>query len=108
MVKKSFLYISPYILIFIIILNSLINLLGFDFIEKINYFDIVSGILLFIYLILFGQLVDKLFSFQNISISIIFYLFSFFIIDVAILFFIIICHLAKYLFLQILFGYFIF
>tara|TARA_B000000565_G_scaffold41440_1_gene27595 strand:- start:17459 stop:18766 length:1308 start_codon:yes stop_codon:yes gene_type:complete len=61
--------------------------LGFDFIEKINYFDIVSGILLFIYLILFGQLVDKLFSFQNISISIIFYLFSFFIIDVAILFF---------------------
>ncbi len=86
MVKKS-LYISPYILIFIIILNSLINLLGFDFIEKINYFDIVSGILLFIYLILFGQLVDKLFSFQNISISIIFYLFSFFIIDVAILFF---------------------
>lgn len=86
MVKKS-LYISPYILIFIIILNSLINLLGFDFIEKINYFDIVSGILLFIYLILFGQLVDKLFNFQNISISIIFYLFSFFIIDVAILFF---------------------
>ncbi len=86
MVKKS-LYISPYILIFIIILNSLINLLGFDFIEKINYFDIVSGILLFIYLILFGQLVDKLFCFQNISISIIFYLFSFFIIDVAILFF---------------------
>lgn len=86
MVKKS-LYISPYILIFIIILNSLINLLGFDSIEKINYFDIVSGILLFIYLILFGQLVDKLFNFQNISISIIFYLFSFFIIDVAILFF---------------------
>ena len=86
MVKKS-LYISPYILIFIIILNSLINLSGFDFIEKINYFDIVSGILLFIYLILFGQLVDKLFNFQNISISIIFYLFSFFIIDIAILFF---------------------
>ena len=86
MVKKS-LFISPYILIFIIILNSLINLWGFDFIEKINYFDIVSGILLFIYLILFGQLVDKLFNFQNISISIIFYLFSFFIIDVAILFF---------------------
>ena len=86
MVKKS-LYISPYILIFIIILNSLINLSGFDFIEKINYFDIVSGILLFIYLILFGQLVDKLFNFQNISISIIFYLLSFFIIDIAILFF---------------------
>jgi hypothetical protein len=86
MVKKS-LYISPYILIFIIILNSLINLSGFDFIEKINYFDIVSGILLFIYLILFGQLVDKLFNFQNISISIIFYLFSFFIIDIVILFF---------------------
>jgi len=86
MVKKS-LYISPYILIIIIILNSLINLSGFDFIEKINYFDIVSGILLFIYLILFGQLVDKLFNFQNISISIIFYLFSFFIIDIVILFF---------------------
>jgi len=86
MVKKS-LYISPYILIIIIILNSLINLSGFDFIEKINYFDIVSGILLFIYLILFGQLVYKLFNFQNISISIIFYLFSFFIIDIVILFF---------------------
>ena len=107
MVKKS-LYISPYILIFIIILNSLINLSGFDFIEKINYFDIVSGILLFIYLILFGQLVDKLFNFHNISISVIFYLFSFFIIDIAILFFYQICHSAKYLFLQILFGYLIF
>ncbi len=86
MVKKS-LYTSPYILIFIIILNALINLSDFDFIEKINYFDIVSGILLFIYLILFGQLVDKLFNLQNISLSIIFYLFSFFIIDIAILFF---------------------
>ena len=107
MVKKS-LYISPYILIFIIILNSLINLWGFDFIEKINYFDIVSGILLFIYLILFGQLVDKLFSFQNISISIIFYLFSFLLLTLPFYFFIIICHLAKYLFLQILFGYLIF
>ena len=79
-----------YSLFFVIILNSLINFVqknDISYLSSINFFDLVTGILLFAFLYLVGNFVKKIFKYDSVSVGIITYLFSFFIIDLLILFF---------------------
>lgn len=79
-----------YSLIFIIYLNSILNLFSInqeDNFSTINFFDIGAGILLFSSLFFAGNLIRNILKFESISIGITFYLFSFFIIDCFVLFF---------------------
>jgi hypothetical protein len=90
-----------YSLIFIIFLNSILNLFSrnqADVFSTINIFDIGAGILLFTCLYFAGKSIKNILKFETISIGITFYLFSFFIFDCFILFF-----YQKLSFLEIIF-----
>jgi len=89
-------------LISLILLNSIINIFQdkkLNIFFEINFFDIITGLLLFTFLLNFGILIKNTFGFESISISIVFYLFSFFVIDCLILFF-----FKEFLFLELIFG----
>ena len=54
---------------------------------KINPYNLISTLFLFIHLFIIGYLFKILFNFQSLSIGILLYLFSFFIFDSTVLFF---------------------
>ena len=54
---------------------------------EINFFDLLAGLLLFLFLYAVGNLLKYLFRFESVSLGITLYLFSFFIFDCIILFF---------------------
>ncbi len=99
--------------IFIIFFNSTFNFVlsnKAETISNINFFDLIAGSLLFIFLYTIGVYIKFSFQLDSISLGIVFYLFSFFIFDCIILFF-----YNNFSFLQILFlvnliwfSYFIF
>ena len=73
-----------------IILNSAFNFIQiniFDLLSRINFYDLITGLLLFIFLYLVGNLVNTMLKLDSVSVGIITYLFSFFIIDSLIIFF---------------------
>lgn len=74
------------VLILILLLNSLINL--FNYKLEINFFDLSSGLFLFLFLYTVGKLLNKTLNLKSISAAILLYLLSFFVFDLAILFFI--------------------
>ncbi len=79
-----------YSLVFIIFLNSIFNLLfgnKKNILDKINFFDLLAGLLLFISLYAVGNSLKYLLRFESVSLGITLYLFSFFIFDCIILFF---------------------
>ena len=57
------------------------------YLSSINFYDLIAGLLLFIFLYLVGNLVNTMLKLDSISVGIITYLFSFFIIDSLIIFF---------------------
>jgi len=74
----------------VIILNSAFNFIQiniFDLLSRINFYDLIAGLLLFIFLYLVGNLVNTMLKLDSVSVGIITYLFSFFIIDSLIIFF---------------------
>lgn len=85
--KNKFVNYIPFLIIFFIVLNFLLNLLEHDLLANLNLFDIVGGLLLFAFIYNAGNIIDQLFAFKNISISIVLYLFSFYVLDIIILFF---------------------
>lgn len=79
-----------YALISIIFFNSILNLFfqnRQDIFSKINLYDFIAGVALFICLYTVGKANKNQFNFESISIGITFYLFSFFIFDCFVLFF---------------------
>ena len=73
-----------YILFFPLFLNFFYNFLTTSPVEKLfnfNYYDLISSMLLFLYLILIGGLIKNSLKLVNKSISIVLYLLSFFIAD---------------------------
>ena len=79
-----------YSLLFVVILNSAFNFIQINmisYLSSINFYDLTTGLLLFTFLYLVGNLVKKILKFDSVSVGIIAYLFSFFIIDSLILFF---------------------
>tara|TARA_B100001250_G_scaffold316422_1_gene278810 strand:+ start:2181 stop:3518 length:1338 start_codon:yes stop_codon:yes gene_type:complete len=71
-------------------LNSIFNAFQknrVNILSNINLFDLITGILLFIFLCLVGNLVNKLLKFESVSLGVTSYLFSFFLFDSLILFF---------------------
>ena len=78
-----------YLLIFVIFLNSIFNLLfgNKKYIDEINFFDLLGGLLLFLFLYAVGNSLKFSLRFESVSLGIIFYLFSFFIFDCIVLFF---------------------
>ena len=78
-----------YSLIFVIFLNSIFNLLfgNKKYIDEINFFDLLGGLLLFLFLYAVGNSLKFSLRFESVSLGIIFYLFSFFIFDCIVLFF---------------------
>ncbi len=91
MFKEEKLYrFSCYALFLIICLNSIFNAFQknrVNILSNINLFDLITGILLFIFLCLVGNLVNKLLKFESVSLGVTSYLFSFFLFDSLILFF---------------------
>ena len=90
MFKEEKLYrIFCYLLIFVIFLNSIFNLLfgNKKYIDEINFFDLLGGLLLFLFLYAVGNSLKFSLRFESVSLGIIFYLFSFFIFDCIVLFF---------------------
>ena len=89
--KEEKLYrFSCYLLFLIICLNSVFNIIQKNRVEilsNINFFDLTTGILLFIFLYLIGSLVKEVLQFDSVSLGVTSYLFSFFITDSLILFF---------------------
>jgi len=89
--KEEKLYrFSCYALFLIICLNSIFNAFQknrVNILSNINLFDLITGILLFIFLCLVGNLVNKLLKFESVSLGVTSYLFSFFLFDSLILFF---------------------
>ena len=78
--KKNYLYI----LFLPLFLNFLYNFLTVSPIEKLlnfNYYDLISSLLLFLFLFLIGKLIKNSLQLVNKSISIVLYLLSFFILD---------------------------
>jgi len=78
--KKNYLYI----LFLPLFLNFFYNFLTTSPIEKFlnfNYYDLISSLLLFLFLILIGKLIKNSLQLVNKSISIVLYLLSFFIAD---------------------------
>ena len=78
--KKNYLYI----LFLPLFLNFFYNFLTTSPIEKLlnfNYYDLISSLLLFLFLILIGELIKNSLQLVNKSISIVLYLLSFFIAD---------------------------
>ena len=78
--KKNYLYI----LFFPLFLNFFYNFLTTSPVKKLlnfNYYDLVSSMLLFLFLILIGGLIKNSLKLVNKSISIVLYLLSFFIAD---------------------------
>jgi len=78
--KKNYLYI----LFLPLFLNFFYNFLTTSPIEKLlnfNYYDLISSLLLFLFLILIGELIKNSLQLVNKSISIVLYLLSFFIVD---------------------------
>ena len=78
--KKNYLYI----LFLPLFLNFLYNFLTVSPIEKLlnfNYYDLISSLLLFLFLFLIGELIKNSLQLVNKSISIVLYLLSFFILD---------------------------
>ena len=78
--KKNYLYI----LFLPLFLNFFYNFLTTSPIEKFlnfNYYDLISSLLLFLFLILIGELIKNSLQLVNKSISIVLYLLSFFIAD---------------------------
>ena len=78
-----------YLLIFVIFLNYIFNLLfgNKKYIDEINFFDLLGGLLLFLFLYAVGNSLKFSLRFESVSLGIIFYLFSFFIFDCIVLFF---------------------
>ena len=91
MLKEEKLYrFFCYSLVFIIFLNSIFNLLfgnKKNILDEINFFDLIAGFLLFIFLYAVGNSLKYLLKFESVSLGITLYLFSFFIFDCIILFF---------------------
>ena len=91
MLKEEKLYrFFCYSLVFIIFLNSIFNLLfgnKKNILDEINFFDLIAGFLLFIFLYAVGNSLTYLLKFESVSLGITLYLFSFFIFDCIILFF---------------------
>ena len=78
--KKNYLYI----LFFPLFLNFFYNFLTTSPVEKLlnfNYYDLLSSLLLFLFLFLIGELIKNSLQLVNKSISIVLYLLSFFIAD---------------------------
>jgi len=78
--KKNYLYI----LFFPLFLNFFYNFLTTSPVEKLlnfNYYDLISSLLLFLFLILIGELIKNSLQLVNKSVSIVLYLLSFFIAD---------------------------
>ncbi len=78
--KKNYLYI----LFFPLFLNFFYNFLTTSPVEKLlnfNYYDLISSLLLFLFLILIGKLIKNSLQLVNKSVSIVLYLLSFFIAD---------------------------
>lgn len=87
--KNQIHILISYLLIGVILLNSILNVLkgkNFNTIE-VNYFDLIAGLFLFAFLISIGILIKDNLKFESISIAIVCYLFSFFVLDCFILFF---------------------
>ena len=79
--EKSYRFFC-YSLVFVIVLNSIFNLVidsSKNIFNDINFFDLLAGFLLFISLYAIGSSVKYLFKFDSVSLGITFYLFSFFI-----------------------------
>ena len=91
MIKEEKLYrFFCYSLFFIIFLNAIFNILfgnKKNIFGEINFFDLLAGLLLFLFLYAVGNLLKYLFRFESVSLGITLYLFSFFIFDCIILFF---------------------
>lgn len=85
MVQKI-IYKTSYLLIFILIANSIFNLFRVKF--SINISDILVGFTLFIMLFIVGKCIDQVLKVQSISFSIFIYLASFYLVDILILFFV--------------------
>ena len=78
--KKNYLYI----LFLPLFLNFFYNFLTTSPVEKLlnfNYYDLISSLLLFLFLILIGELIKNSLQLVNKSVSIVLYLLSFFIAD---------------------------
>ena len=83
MVQKI-IYRSSYLLILILLANSLLNLSGFNL--SINIYDLILGLAFFALLLVIGNCIDLILNVQSISFSIFIYLTSFFVTDLLILF----------------------
>ena len=79
--KFEFLLISP------LLINFLFNIFNNELSFELNFFDLVSSLLIFLFLYLVGLCIKNLNSDLTITFGIILYLLSFFLIESIILFF---------------------
>jgi len=84
--SKNLIYLL-YVPIFINFLINKFNFANLTSIDLINFFDIGSSLLLFIFLYLIGNLIKDILDLPMVSSGIVIYLLSFFLIDNLILFF---------------------
>lgn len=81
---QKIIYRISYLLIFVLLANSLLNLSTFK--PSINISDFLLGLCLFAILFVVGKCIDHVLKVQSLSFSIFIYISSFFLIDLLILF----------------------
>lgn len=84
--KEKIISYTSYFLSLILVINFIYNqIINLKF-SKLNQFDLLAGILLFLLLFNVGKVIKQALNLKSISFSIVLYLFSFFVFDILILF----------------------